>query len=86
MYVTDGGGEIFTARKLVHGGARIAELMVGVGLRWRPDRIDLVEVGDGPALLHRRAGRVFSVDTVEIKDRPNSAYRRVLNPEKTALV
>ncbi|MFJ3273796.1 sigma factor [Streptomyces sp. NPDC086776] len=46
--VTDGGGEVSTARKLVHGGPRIAKLMVGVGLRWRPDRIDLVEVGGEP--------------------------------------
>ncbi len=84
VYVTDGGGEVSTARKLVHGGPRIAKLMVGVGLRWRPDRIDLVEVGGEPALLHRRAGRVFSVDTVEIKDGLISAYRRVLNSEKIA--
>ncbi|MGY5033944.1 RNA polymerase sigma factor SigJ [Streptomyces sp. 900116325] len=84
VYVTDGGGEVSTARELVHGGPRIAKLMVGVGLRWRPARIDLIEVGGEPALLHRGAGRVFSVDTVEIKDGLISAYRRVLNPEKIA--
>ncbi|MEU0185461.1 RNA polymerase sigma factor SigJ [Streptomyces sp. NPDC006207] len=86
VYVTDGGGEVFTARKLVHGGTRIAKLMVGVWLRWRPDRVDLVEVGGEPALLHRRAGRVFSVDTVEIEDGLISAYRRVLDPAKIAHV
>ncbi|MFE2545355.1 RNA polymerase sigma factor SigJ [Actinacidiphila glaucinigra] len=86
VYVTDGGGRIGTARRVVHGGARIARLMVGLLLRWRSDRIDLVEVGGEPALVHRRAGRVFSVDTVEIEDGLITAYRRVLNPEKIAHV
>ncbi|MFI8182377.1 RNA polymerase sigma factor SigJ [Actinacidiphila glaucinigra] len=86
VYVTDGGGRVGTARRVVHGGGRIARLMVGVLLRWRSDRIDLVEVGGEPALVHRRAGRVFSVDTVEIEDGLITAYRRVLNPEKIAHV
>ncbi|WP_406273943.1 RNA polymerase sigma factor SigJ [Actinacidiphila glaucinigra] len=86
VYVTDGGGSVATARKVVHGGARVARLMVGVLLRWRSDRIDLVEVGGEPALVHRREGRVFSVDTVEIEDGLITAYRRVLNPEKIAHV
>ncbi|MGW2354377.1 RNA polymerase sigma factor SigJ [Actinacidiphila glaucinigra] len=86
VYVTDGGGRIVTARKLVYGGALIARLMVRVLLRWRSDRIDMVEVGGEPALVHRRAGRVFSVDTVEIEDGLITAYRRVLNPEKIAHV
>ncbi|MEU1620808.1 RNA polymerase sigma factor SigJ [Streptomyces sp. NPDC005722] len=84
VYVTDGGGRVVTARKLVHGGARIARLMLGLLSRWRPERIDLVEVGGEPALLHRRAGRVFSVDTVEIRDGLITAYRRVVNPDKIA--
>ncbi|MFF3878578.1 RNA polymerase sigma factor SigJ [Streptomyces sp. NPDC001978] len=86
VYVTDGGGRVNTARKLVHGSARIAMVMAHVGRRWRPDRIDVVEVGGEPALVHRRDGRVFSVDTVQIKDGMIAAYRRLLNPEKIAHV
>ncbi|MFE0627550.1 RNA polymerase sigma factor SigJ [Streptomyces sp. NPDC058864] len=86
VYVTDGGGSVSTARKLVHGAARIAKLMVGVWLRWRSDRIDLVEVGGEPALLHHRSGQVFSVDTVEVEDGLITTYRRVLNPEKISHV
>ncbi|MGD9985588.1 RNA polymerase sigma factor SigJ [Pseudonocardia sp.] len=82
VYVTDGGSKTFAARKLIRGGERVAEVMVRVGRRWRPDRIDLVEVGGELALVFRREGRVFSVDTVEITDGVITAYRRVINPEK----
>ncbi|MFC7660338.1 sigma-70 family RNA polymerase sigma factor [Pseudonocardia benzenivorans] len=66
VYVTDGGAKAFAARKVIHGGERVAEVMVRVGRRWRADRIDLVEVGGELALVFRREGRVYSVDTVEI--------------------
>jgi RNA polymerase sigma-70 factor (ECF subfamily) len=31
VYVTDGDGNVFAARKLIHGGERIAEVIVRVG-------------------------------------------------------
>ncbi|SFT25290.1 RNA polymerase sigma-70 factor, ECF subfamily [Streptomyces sp. ok210] len=84
VYVTDGGGKLAAARKYIHGGARIAMVMVRVGRQWRPDSIEVIEVGGEPALLLRREGRAVSVDTVEIKDGLVVAYRRVLNPDKLA--
>jgi RNA polymerase sigma-70 factor (ECF subfamily) len=82
VYVTDGGGKAFAARKLIHGGGRIAEVMVRVGRQWRPDRIDLVEVGGELALAFHQQGHVFSVDTVQITDGLITAYCRVMNPDK----
>jgi RNA polymerase sigma factor (sigma-70 family) len=82
VYVTDGGGNMPAARRLIHGGERVAEVMVRVGRRWRPDRIDFVEVGGEPALVFHREGQVFSVDTVQIADGLITAYRRVINPDK----
>src|SRR5690606_17638282 len=86
VYTTDGGDQVHAARKPIVGGARVAEVMVRVGGRLRPDRIDLVEVGGEPALRFVRGGAVFSVDTVEIRDGRITAYRRVLNPDKLAHV
>ncbi|MEU1199910.1 RNA polymerase sigma factor SigJ [Streptomyces sp. NPDC005813] len=86
VFVSDGGGKLPAARKTIHGGARIAMVMVRVGRRWCPDSIEVIEVGGEPALLLRRDGRVVSVDTVEIKDGLIAAYRRVLNPDKLAHV
>jgi len=86
VYVTDGGAKAFAARKVIHGGERVAEVMVRVGRRWRADRIDLVEVGGELALVFRREGRVYSVDTVEIAGGLITAYRRVINPDKLSHV
>ncbi|GAA5021257.1 RNA polymerase sigma factor SigJ [Streptomyces siamensis] len=86
VFVSDGGGKLPAARKSIHGGARIAMVLVRVGRRWRPDSIEVIEVGGEPALLLRRDGRVVSVDTVEIKDGLIAAYRRVVNPDKLAHV
>ncbi|MEU8875281.1 sigma factor [Streptomyces javensis] len=82
VYVTDDGGKAAAARKLVHGGERVAEVMVRVGRQWRPDRIDLVEAGGELALVFHREGRVYSVDSLRITDGLITAYRRVINPDK----
>jgi RNA polymerase sigma factor (sigma-70 family) len=84
VYTTDGGGEVFAARKLIRGGLRIAEVLVRVGRQRRVDRIDIVEVGGEPALACRRGSRIHSVDTIAVTDGRISAYRRQLNPGKLA--
>ncbi len=86
VYVTDGGGKVSAARKLIHGGERVAEVMVRVGRQRRPDRIDFAEVGGELALVFYREGRVYSVDTVQITDGLITAYRRVINPDKLVRV
>ncbi|MEU1672332.1 RNA polymerase sigma factor SigJ [Streptomyces roseifaciens] len=86
VFVTDGGGNVSAARKLIHGGERIAEVMVRVGRQWHPDRIDLAEVGGELALVFHREGRVQSVDTAQIADGLITAYRRVVNPDKLVRV
>lgn len=82
VYVTDGGGKALAMRKPVFGGQRVAEVMVRVGHQWRPDRIDLLEVGGELALKFYREGRVYSVDTVQISGGQIIEYRRVINPDK----
>jgi RNA polymerase sigma-70 factor (ECF subfamily) len=83
-YVTDGGGKAYAARKVIHGGERVAEVMVRVGRQWRPDRIAPVEIGGEPALAFHRGGQVYSIDTAEYTDGLITAYRRVINPDKLA--
>ena len=82
VYETDGGGKSLAMRKPVTGGQRVAEVMVRVGRQWKPDRIDLVEVGGELALECIRDGSVYSVDTIQLTDGLISGYRRVINPDK----
>lgn len=86
VYVTDGGGEVFAARKLIHGGERVAEVMLRTGRQRHLDRIDFAEVGGELSLVFRRDGRVYSVDTAQIADGLITAYRRVINPGKLVRV
>jgi RNA polymerase sigma-70 factor (ECF subfamily) len=86
VYVTDGGGKVSAARKPIHGGDRVGEVMVRVGRQWHPDRIDFAEVGGELALVFHLEGRVYSVDTVQITDGLITAYRRVINPDKLVRV
>lgn len=82
VYETDGGGKVLAMRKPVFGGQRVAEVMVRVGRQWRPDRIDMVEVGGELALKCNRDDRVYSVDIIELTNGLISGYRRVINPDK----
>jgi len=86
VYVTDGGGEVSAARKVIYGGERVAEVIMRVGRQLHLDRIDFAEVGGELALVLHREGRVYAVDTVQITDGLITAYRRVLNPEKLVRV
>jgi Sigma-70, region 4 len=76
VYITDGGGNVSAARKLIHGSERIAEVMMRVGCQWCPDRIDFVEVGGELALVFHQQGRVYSIDTVQITFRRHGADHR----------
>ena len=82
VYITDGGGKVAAARKLIQGGERIAEVMLRVGRQWELEQLDFVEVGGELALVFHRRGSVYSVDTVQITDGRITAYRRVINPDK----
>ncbi|MFE9413206.1 RNA polymerase sigma factor SigJ [Streptomyces sp. NPDC006704] len=84
VFVTDGGGKVFAARKPIHGGERVAEVMARVGRQWHLERIAFAEVGGELAMVFYREGRVHCVDTVQITDGLITAFRRVINPDKLA--
>ncbi|QYN20561.1 sigma factor-like helix-turn-helix DNA-binding protein [Amycolatopsis sp. DSM 110486] len=86
VYITDGGGKVTAARKILRGAERMADVMVRVGRMWRPDHIGFIEVGGELALMCHWQGRVYSVDTVQITDGLITAYRRVINPDKLSHV
>ncbi|MFI6516411.1 RNA polymerase sigma factor SigJ [Spirillospora sp. NPDC050679] len=83
-YVTDGGGAVFAARKVLVGAERVAAILVRVagrrGLTTRP-----AEINGAPGLLvYDGDGTLFAADTLEVSGGRITAYRRVLNPHKLA--
>lgn len=82
VYITDGGGEVFAARKPIVGNVRIAETLLRVARRPVPAALVPAEVNGEPGLLVYRDGRLVAVDTAEIAAGRIVAYRRVLNPRK----
>lgn len=87
VYVTDGGGKVAAARKLIVGGVRVAEVLERVRRRWQLGDVIPCEVGGEPALAVFRDGTVALIDTFEIgADGRILAVRRVINPDKLAHV
>ncbi|TNY35750.1 RNA polymerase sigma factor SigJ [Thermomonospora catenispora] len=86
VYLTDGGGEVFAARRPIRGGSRIAEVMTRVGRRTLRAHPVPAEINGGPGLLLYRDGALVAVDTVEISGGRIVAYHRVLNPAKLRAV
>ncbi|GGZ59700.1 RNA polymerase sigma24 factor [Streptomyces inusitatus] len=84
VLLTDGGGEVFAARKPITGGRRVAEVLLRVARKRRSETTLVpVEVGGEPALLRRRAdGVTHSVDTMLVRDGLIVAYWRQLTPSK----
>jgi RNA polymerase sigma-70 factor (ECF subfamily) len=83
VYVTDGGGRVKAARKLITGGERVAAVLVRVASRLGLVATSAVEVGGSPAVALHRDGRLVAIDTFDLADDGRIlALYRVLNPDK----
>ncbi|MEU8360167.1 RNA polymerase sigma factor SigJ [Nonomuraea sp. NPDC048882] len=86
VYVADGGGRATAARRPIEGAERIARLAVGqVELR-RPGSYRIIEVNGQPALATYDGDRLVWLDTVEIAGGRITTFRRLVNPDKLALL
>ncbi|MEU0477809.1 RNA polymerase sigma factor SigJ [Streptosporangium sp. NPDC006013] len=83
VYVTDGGGKVSAARKVISGGERIAMVLSRVAGRWGLFPLVPREVGGELALVAYRDERIVLVDTFDVAaDGRILEIRRVLNPDK----
>lgn len=83
VYVTDGGGRVKAARKVIIGGERVASVLVRVAAGLGPVATSVVEVGGSPSVALHREGRLVALDTFDIaEDGRIRALYRVLNPDK----
>jgi RNA polymerase sigma-70 factor (ECF subfamily) len=87
VYVTDGGGRVKAARRLIVGAERVATVLVRVGQRRGLASTLPVEVGGETALALHHDGTLVAIDTYDIADDGRIlALHRVLNPDKLAHV
>ena len=85
VYVTDGGGKVTAARKVITGAQKIASVLAHTRRRWRLASVVPCEVGGEPAFALVRDGRIATVDTFDVAaDGTIMAIRRMLNPDKLA--
>jgi RNA polymerase sigma-70 factor (ECF subfamily) len=82
VYLTDGGGEVRAARKRIVGALRVATVLTRVAARLGPAVSVAAEVNGEAGLLLFRDGRLFSVDTFDIRGGQIIAIHRVLSPAK----
>ena len=81
--VSDGGGKVTAARKVITGPDRVARVFYMTGPMY-PDRIEnrIVDVNGEKGILSLFDGVPFAVTTFEIADGQISGIYRVMNPEK----
>jgi len=83
MLMSDGGGVVHAAKKLVYGRERLARLFSITSRKaGRHFEFFIVEVNGETAMVTISDGQPFGVDTLEVNDGKITALYRVMNPEK----
>ena len=80
---SDGGGKITAARKVISGFDKIMRLFT-IAIAGHADRItrEVREINGEPGIVEYYDGKVFAVNTFEIRNGRISAIYRVMNPDK----
>lgn len=81
----DGGGQVTSARRPVHGADRVARYLAGAAVKFGTG-LDLVfaEVNGEPAVLGMSGGHLLGVMSVEVSGGQIAAVRLITNPAKLA--
>jgi RNA polymerase sigma-70 factor (ECF subfamily) len=81
--VSDGGGKITAARKVIHGVAKVMRLFT-IALPLIKDHIttEIIEINGEPGIVEYYDGSPFAATTVTIENGRIVAMYRVMNPEK----
>lgn len=83
VFVSDGGGKAWAARRPVEGAQRIARLETGVQGKLPPGfSISVGQVNGRAGAIARINGRIFAVSSFDTDGERILSVMRVLNPEK----
>jgi RNA polymerase sigma-70 factor (ECF subfamily) len=81
--VSDGGGKITAARKVIRGAAKVMRVFT-IALRSIRDHVtsEIAEINGEPGIVEYYDGYPFAVNTFLIRDGKIAEMFRVMNPEK----
>jgi RNA polymerase sigma-70 factor (ECF subfamily) len=82
-FISDGGGRVTAARRIIQGASRVARLVLGIERKWRGHlRTELAWLDGDPALLTWYDDRLISTTAFDTDGERLVGFYRVLNPEK----
>jgi len=81
--MSDGGGKVMAARKIVHGKNKLAHALAMFGAKAGAALTNVLYTINGElGILTFYEGKIFSATTFEVEDGKISALYRVMNPDK----
>jgi RNA polymerase sigma-70 factor, ECF subfamily len=81
--MSDGGGKVTAARKIVHGKTKLARLFAISGAKFGAAAKDIPYPINGElGVLTFYEGKIFAATTFDVEDGKISAVYRVMNPDK----
>lgn len=81
--MSDGGGKVTAARKIVRGKAKLAHALSMFGEKYGESFENVIyQINGEPGLITFLDRKIFSVTTFEFSDGKISAMYRVMNPDK----
>jgi RNA polymerase sigma-70 factor, ECF subfamily len=81
-FISDGGGRVRAARRIIQGASRIVRMLLGLRRKWGDMRDEIAWLNGEPALVSYRNGRLVSTTSFDVDGDRLVGFYRVLNPEK----
>jgi len=81
-FISDGGGRVRAARRIIQGAPRVVRMLLGIQRKWGDVRDTIAWLNGEPALVSHRGDQLVSTTSFDIDGDRIVGFYRVLNPEK----
>ena len=81
-FISDGGGRVRAARRIIQGAPRIVRMLLGIQRKWGAVRDEIAWLNGEPALVSYVGDQLFSTTSFDVDGDRLVGFYRVLNPEK----
>lgn len=85
-FISDGGGRVRAARRIIQGAPRVVRLLIGINRKWGDVRDEVAWLNGDPALVSYRGDQLVSTTSFDVDGDRLVGFYRVLNPEKLKAV